>query len=94
MLKWQSINKFKGINIKGEPMNSDLWQNGYLFISQERRTFMIINIVVRDLLWNGKAGNTFSRVKTVSHTFKALEFTTLGNCSLPLWVPGCSGVWG
>lgn len=53
-------------------MNSDSWQTAFLFISQERHTFMIINIVDRDLLWNGKAENTLSRVKTMSHAFKAL----------------------
>lgn len=63
VLKWHSINKFRDINIKGEPMNSDSWQNVYLFISQGRHGFMIINIVVKDLLWNGKAENTLSRVR-------------------------------
>lgn len=87
-------NQFRGINIKREPMNSDSWQNAYLFISQEKHTFMIINIVVRDLFWNGKAENTLSRVKTMSHMGKALGFTTGEKHSLPLWVPGCSEVQG
>lgn len=77
-----AVNKqFRGINIKGEPMNSDSWQNAYLFISQERHTFMIINTVVRDLLWNGKAENTWSRVKTMRHLVKGLGFTTRENSS-------------
>lgn len=55
---------------------------------------MIINIAVRDLLLNGKAGNTSSRVKTMSHLGTALGFTTGGNHSLPLCVPDCSEVQG
>lgn len=80
MLKWQSIYNLEALVLN---MNSDSWQNVYLFISQEKHTFMIINIVVGDLLWNGKAENTLSRVKTMSHMFKALDFTTWEKHSLP-----------
>lgn len=61
-----------------------MWQNAYWFISQERHAFMIINIAVKDLLWNGKAENTLSRVKTMILMFKALEFTTLRELVLSL----------
>lgn len=32
---------------------------------------MIINIVVRDLFWNGKVENILSRVKIISYMFEA-----------------------
>lgn len=93
MLTWQTINNLEALILK-ESQWIQTHDKMRICSFLERHTFMIINTVVRDLLWNGKAENTLSWVKTMSHTFKALEFTTWENYFLPPWVPSCSDVWG
>lgn len=94
MQKWHSTNKFRGINIKEEPVNSDSWQNAYLFTSHGRYTFMIINAVVKDLLWNGEAENTWSRVRERTTLSKCRRFATIEDHLFPSCGPVCSEVWG